>query len=119
MNDDLPVHLTGKIFWLPPHRPEKPLFSAETIYRALGKFTADFSVSYTVLFSYSSATLAQGFHNVRINCAFFDSTLLPNLIRNSEILIMDGYRVLAVCRQLTVVAERNQKMGDQWLENGM
>lgn len=115
MNEDFPVHIVGRIYWLPPHKLAKPLFTAETVHRALGKFTSDFTVAYTVLFSYSSSTLEQGFHNVRLNFTFCESTLLHKLVKNSEILIMDGFKVIAVCRNLTIIENPIEKMGDRWV----
>lgn len=114
MNEEFPVHLVGKIFWLPAHRPEKSPFPPETIFRALAKFTSDFTPSYTVLVSYSSIGFEQGFHDVRLNVTFGKIDDIQRLAKNSEFIIMDGYKVIAVCRNLTYVARSGNHMGDSW-----
>ena len=117
MNEEFPIHLVGKIFWLPPHRPEKLPFPPEVIFRALAKFTSDFTPSHTVLVSYSSTMSEQGFQDVRLNITFGKVDDIQELAKNSELLIMDGYKVIAVCRNLTFVARSGNHMGDSWQTN--
>lgn len=114
MNNEFPIHILGKIFWLPPHRPGKPLFPPETSFRALAKFTSDFSPSYTVLASYSSLVSEQGFHEVRINVTFGKVDDIQRLTKNSELIILDGYKVIAVCRDLNFAAFNGNQIDDPW-----
>jgi hypothetical protein len=115
MNEEFQIHLVGKIFWLPHHKPEKSPFPTETIFRALAKFTSDFMPSYTVLVSYSSTVNGQEFHDVRLNIPFGDIDDIQKLAKNTEILIMDGYKVIAICRNLIFTANSGKNMGDSWI----
>src|SRR5574340_115935 len=114
MNKEFPIHLLGNIFWLPPHRPEKPLFPPETSFRTLAKFTSDFGPSHTALVSYSSIISEYGFHEVRINITFGKIDDIQSLEKNSELILLNGYQVIAVCRDLLLVAFNGNRMDDPW-----
>jgi hypothetical protein len=117
MSENYPIHLTGSIYWLPSHRPGKPRFPTETIIRALAKFTADFTPSYTVLISYSSTISSQGLYEVRLSFPFGDVDVIRRQFSKSELLIMDAYKVIAVCRDLNDKVRSGAKMDDSWEVN--
>lgn len=98
------VHLIGDIYWMPPHKPEKPRMPPNESFRALSFFTSDNSTGWTVTLNYSPISLEgqESFYKVRLNFAFLDDKRdkLKRLSKNTEIIIQDGFRVIAVCRNI-------------------
>jgi hypothetical protein len=114
MNEKSPIHLLGRVYWLPSHHPERPSFYPGVNFRAYGKITTDFDLSYTVLINYSPQTDDQGFNKVRVNIPIASQEDISRITRHSEIIILEGPRVVAVCRNLYPPRESDGKMGDRW-----
>ena len=92
-------------------------FDPATNFRALARFTSHFSLAFTVVVNFSPNLMKDGqCHRVRLNLAFAKWSDIEKLSHNSEVLIMDSYKVIAVCRNLTVVEPNAGKMGDSWLD---
>lgn len=120
-NNQYSVHFLGEICWLPPHKPERKMFQPMTNFRALGKFTSDFSEpEMTVLINYSSFHLhnSPNCHKVRLHFAFLNGKVdeINRLSKNCEVLILDAYKVIAVCRNIRLSESGAEKMEDEWLE---
>jgi hypothetical protein len=114
MNEKAPIHLLGLIYWLPSYHPEQPSFPPGVNFRAYGKITTDFTLSYTVLVNYSPQTDSQGFSKVRINIPFGKRDDISKISKHSEIIILDGPRVISICRNLYSPGETGGMMGDSW-----
>jgi len=112
MGNDYSINLIGKICWMPPHRTDKPRFPPATIIRALAKFTSNFEPSYTIIVSYSPV-VDQDCCDVRLSFPFGIIEEIKRLANRSELLIMDGYKVIAVCRNLAV-PEKSGQISDSW-----
>jgi hypothetical protein len=112
--NNFPVQLIGTIYWLPSHKPGRIQFPPDTIFRVSVRFTSDFSPSFSAVVRYSSKSCATGGNPVRLSFPFVEGlNRLTELTRNSEILLIDGYKVIAVCRELKLYTG-NAKMGDAW-----
>jgi hypothetical protein len=114
---NFPVQFTGTICWLPTHRPGKIRFPPAYKFLAAAKFTSDFSapdmdavVSYSP-FQESSAEC----YKVRLYFRLLEGREdeIRRLAKNTEILIMDAYKVIAVCRNISL-SESKQMMDDEW-----
>ena len=117
MNENLPIHLMGEIYLLPPYMQERSRLASNTNFRALARFTSDFSLAFTIVVNFSPDLMKdRQCHRVRLNLAFAKWSDIEKLSHNSEVLIMDSYKVIAVCRNLTVVEPNAGKMGDNWLD---
>ncbi len=112
-----PVHFTGIICWLPTHRPGKIRFPPDYKFLAVAKFTSDFSApDMDAVVSYSPFQESNTeCYKVRLYFRLLEEREdeIRRLARNSEILIMDAYKVIAVCRNITV-PEPHQMMDDVW-----
>ena len=102
----MPVHILADIYWLPTHNPERSENFPPNGFRTLSFFTSDFSTGWTVHINYSKDSL-QGQANcyrVRLFFYFLDEKRdeLKRLTKNAEVLIMDGFKVIAVCRNLRI-----------------
>jgi hypothetical protein len=114
------VHVIGVICWLPPHKPERPRFPPGESFRALGVFTSDHSSAWTLAFNYSPILL-EGQHDcyqVRLNFASLDEKRdeIKRLSKNAEVIIQDGYKVVAVCRNIQM-PEIETFMDSPWPDN--
>jgi hypothetical protein len=114
---NFPVHLNGIICWLPVHRSGKIRFAPSQKFLAIGIFTSDFSTPMIeVVVNYSP------FQESNMECykvRLFFRTLegrqneIKRLAKNSEILIMDAYKVIAVCRNISI-PDSKQMIDDEW-----
>jgi hypothetical protein len=115
-----PVHLLGVIHWLPPYRSERKRFPAKTNFRALVKFTSDFSLQeMTALVNYSPYPLDNSNDfEVRLHFAFLEEKKdeIDRLSKKCEVLLLDAYMVIAVCRNISVPESPNQYLDDVWVE---
>jgi hypothetical protein len=112
-----PVHLLGIIHWLPLRKR----FPAKTNFRALGKFTSDFSLQeMTALVNYSPYPLDNCTNDfeVRLHFAFLEGKkdVIDHLSKKCEVLLLDAYMVIAVCRNISLPESPNQYLDDAWVE---
>jgi hypothetical protein len=114
-----PVHLVGVICWLPPHKPERPKFPPGESFRALGVFTSDHSSGWTVAFNYAPVSLdgKSECYQVRLYFAFLDNKRdeIKRLSKNTEVIIQDGHKVIAVCRNIQI-PETEILMDSPWID---
>jgi hypothetical protein len=114
---NFPVHFTGVICWLPTHRAEKLKFPPNYKFLTMAKFTSDLSAA--DLDAVVSFSPYQTFNTECYNVRLYFNTLeghedeLRRLGRNSEIILMDAYKVIAVCRNIAI-PESQQMMDDPW-----
>jgi len=113
--EDLDVLLTGSITWvLTPKKKNKKIIPG-LIFRALGKFTSDWDPAFTVVVNYSSSPLWEGeTYPVRLAFPLADRSHILQLCKNSEVVILDGPKVLAICHDLEQNLLENKKMGSPW-----
>jgi len=116
-----PVHLQGTICWLPPHRPDKKRFAPGINFRALAGFTGDYSGPYmTVLVNYSYAPIGNSLdcNKVRLHFGVLNGNNdeIKRLSKNCEVLILEAYKVIAVCRDIHAADSGNGTMEAEWLE---
>jgi hypothetical protein len=123
MNSDknFPVHFLGVIHWLPPYKPDRKRFPSKTNFRALAKFTSDFSMQeMTVLVNYSPFPVdnSNNDFDVRLHFDFLEgeNNEISRLCKKCEVLIMDAYMVIAVCRNISLPKSPNQYLDDVWVE---
>src|SRR5258707_575970 len=95
-----PVHLIGMIFWLPLHTPGRIRFPPNYKFIAIARFTSDFSapvVEAVVNYSPFQEANIEGY-KVRLSFRTLGEhkNELARLAKNSEILIMNSYKVIAV-----------------------
>jgi len=115
-----PIQIIGTIYWLPPHKPDKPRFqfSPAKEFRAIGIFTSDLSgLVREALINYSPYPECQSdCFKVRLWYWTLEGKYdeMKKLSKNSEILIMDGSRVIAVCRNLSVPGPSAGYIDDDW-----
>jgi hypothetical protein len=117
MKEEFPIHLIGGICWLPPEKSNQKIKPPNTVFRALGKFTSNLIISTTVLVNYSPIALSESWrcYKVRLNFAFLSQNEVERLMINTEVLIMDGYKVIAICRNIRRPILENSKMDDEWV----
>src|SRR5690242_16282440 len=112
-----PVHFTGIICWLPAHRVGKTRFPPDYKFLSLAKFTSDFSApDMDAVVSYSPIQESNPeCYKVRLYFRLLEGREdeIKRLARNSEIIIMDSYKVIAVCRNISIPASK-QMMDAPW-----
>ncbi len=112
-----PVHFTGIICWLPTHRVGKIRFPPDNKFLAIAKFTSDFSApDMDAVVSYSPFPESNAeCYKVRLYFRLLEGREdeIKRLGRNSEIMIMDAYKVIAVCRNISIPTSK-QLMDDPW-----
>lgn len=113
-----PVHFTGLIYWLPPHKVERIRFPPGQGFVAVARFTSDLSGPVReALVSYSPiSVLLHEYYEVRLHFRTLNGheNEARKLAKNTEILIMDSYKVIAVCRNLSVPDFGSVYMNDEW-----
>ena len=89
--------LTCRLHWI----PGKNKFDFNKPFKALGKFTSDYDVAYTIEVTYSADCL-YGYHNATLKIPFAEPDELKRLIFHSNIIILDGFIIIAVCNSITI-----------------
>jgi hypothetical protein len=101
-----PVQFIGVICWLPPHKPDRQRFPPGEQFTAIARFTSDLSGPVLeARVNYSPFPLSQeDCFEVRLHyhTLINKDDEIKRLARYTEILIMDGHRVIAVCRNISV-----------------
>lgn len=117
-----PVHFIGVICWLPPHKPEKQRFPPGETFLAIARFTSDFSGPVLeARINYSQFPLLQdACYRVRLHYRTLEGKCdeIKKLARYTEILIMDGHRVIAVCRDISI-PNYQIHLEDKWTPEGL
>lgn len=113
-----PVHFVGVICWLPPHKSSRKRFPPSEIFVAIARFTSDLSGPVLEAgVNYSPFPLAEKeCFRVRLHYRTLMGKNLDEierLARYTEILIMDGHRVIAVCRNIAV-PDSHINLEDEW-----
>ena len=113
-----PVHFVGVICWLPPHNPDRQRFQPSANFVAIARFTSDLSGPVLEAgINYSPFPLQQKeCFKVRLHYRTLVGKNLDEikkLARYTEILIMDGHRVIAVCRNISV-PDSQINLDDEW-----
>jgi hypothetical protein len=120
MEKKFPIHLNGVICWLPPHKPGRVKFPPNASFRAMAMFTSDLSFATDGVVNYSPFPLNDqvSCFEVRLSFPFLANPIdeIRRLSKNSEILIMDAYKVIAVCRNIALPEKPAENVDDEWLE---
>ena len=95
------IQLVCKLNWVPPYINARDRFAPEISFRTYGVFTSDFEATYTVEVRYSKDCV-DGFHTAILEIPFADANILKRLSRQTNIILMDSYRVIAVCKEITI-----------------
>jgi len=111
--ENFSVQLLGVIHWLPSHKPGRVQFPPDTPFRISVRFTSDFAPIYSAVVIYLLGPDTSGRNPVRLSFPFENKNRIAELARNSEILLMDGYKVIAVCRELTPL-NTDIRIGHPW-----
>jgi len=115
-----PIHIEGIICWLPPHTKGRSRFSPNKYFVALARFTSNLrGPDREAIVSYSPYLCDEDqkdCFNVRLH--FFSLRKKENeikkLIKNSELILMDSYIVIAVCRNLILPKANSLFLDDEW-----
>lgn len=116
------AHFVGVICWLPAHKPERQRFQAGEIFVAIARFTSDLagpvreaSINYSPI---SLSTVGECF-DVRLHFRTLEGRRdeIEKLARYTEILIMDGHKVIAVCRNI-IIPNSKIYLEDEWQSGG-
>lgn len=112
--EDFTIQLIGEICWFIPN--EKERFPPGHVFRAFAKFTSDFNPSFSVVMNYFPFEQAKNVgYQVRLSFPFAQEFEIQKLASRTEIIILDGYKVLAICRQIQLIDDNKKKMGDPWI----
>lgn len=112
--EDLEAHLTGIIYWVSPHKTLGKKFVPGKSYRALAKLTFDWDLSYTVSFNFAPYPVYTKNSNfVRLSLPFVEDEKIFAKCKQADVVILDGYSVIAICKELEV-APLGTHMGDDW-----
>lgn len=95
------VQLVCKLHWVSPHMNARDRFAPEKLFRTYGVFTSDFDASYTVEVRFSE-NCVDGFHDATLEIPFTELNVLKRLLKHTNIVLMDGYKVIAVCKEITI-----------------
>lgn|GEM_PF-3487782 len=116
----MPVHILADIYWLPPHKPESPRIHPRTSFRTVSFFTSDFSSGWTVEAKVSKNSLLNQTDSFSAKLFFYfldeKRDEIRQLSKNAEVLIMDGFHVAAVCRNLRI-PETEIFMDSPWIDS--
>ncbi|MBI9047485.1 MAG: hypothetical protein JEZ06_23570 [Anaerolineaceae bacterium] len=100
------IQIIGTICWLPPHKPNRKRFPPDFPFLAIGRFTSDLSgdVLETYVNYSPSCENDNSCFKVRLHYRTLEGKKeeLEKKVKNSEVLIMDAYKVIAVCRNLSI-----------------
>lgn len=111
---NMEVYLTGIITWVLTSKSPSPKFNPNEIFRALAKFSSDWKPSLTVVVNYSPyPLLRKNTYQVRLSFPFFDRAEVVTLSKSSDLIILDSYKVLAICKELKPTISIIH-MGDIW-----
>lgn len=113
-----PVQIEGIICWLPPHKPERPRFPSNTPFLAITRFTSDLcaDVLEAIIYYSPHRESMEDCYKVRLHFVSLDGKWeeIKRLSKNSEILIMDAYKVIAVCRNITLPVSPGTLLDNEW-----
>lgn len=113
-----PVHLIGLIYWLPPHTSERLRFPPNQGFVAVSRFTSNlFGPALEALVSYAPFPVLQTeCYKVRFHFRTLEGKEdeITKLTKNTEVLIMDAYKVIAVCRNISLPDLPLSNMNDEW-----
>ena len=93
--------LKCKLHWVPPHTNARDRFAPKKLFRTYGVFTSDFKATYTVEVRFSE-NCVDGFHDATLEIPFAELNVLKRLLKQTNIVLMDGYKVIAVCKEITI-----------------
>ena len=121
MVKSFPVHVIGDICWLPPHKPNQNRFPPAINFRALAKFTSNYSApDMTALVNYSPVEVSDQnkCFKVRLYFSFLEGKegTIRQLTRNCEVILLDSYKVIAVCRNISLPDTENIFLEDEWIK---
>jgi len=116
----MPVHILADVYWLPSHNPDSFRIPTDSSFRTVSFFTTDFSSGWTAEITSSKTPLPNqtGFYPVRLFFYALDEKRneIKRLSNKAELLIMAGYEVIAVCRNLRI-PETEIYMDAPWTES--
>lgn len=96
------LEIRCKLHWVPPFENGKDKFHPNKEFRTNCKFTSDFLPNYTVVVNCSDEG-NETFFNAILNIPFAESDELLRLITRSDLVVMDAYKVIAICKKLEVL----------------
>jgi hypothetical protein len=112
-----PTHFIGIICWLPTHRIGKKRFPPSLNFTAIARFTSDLSgPTLEADINYSPFPVVDdGCFKVRLyyRTLVGKNDEIKRLARYTEILIMDGHKVIAVCRNISL-PDSPISIDDEW-----
>ena len=111
--------MIGVICWLPPHKPDRKRFPPAVNFRAFSKFTSKFPApDVDALVNYSPYPIddQNTCFNVRLHYAFLEENEIKRLIKYCEVILMDSYQVIAVCRNIALPDKKNIFLEDEWIK---
>jgi hypothetical protein len=115
MIEKYPIQLFGQVFRLPSENSENKRFPPGKIFRIDARFTSNFGAAYIVLFNYSPQLIKdKACYKVRLCFPRWQLDEVEKLSHNSEVILMDGYKVFAVCRNISVNKDGIGGMEDSW-----
>ena len=95
--------LICELHWVPPKRKGTDKAIEEKIYRRLAKFPKDYSAAFTCVVENYSPECIDGFHIAKIRIPFALPEQLKKLISDSDVLLFDGLKVDAICRNIRIL----------------
>ena len=102
----MPIHIIADVHWISPHIPKYFETFSPGNFRIPSFFTSDFSIGWTVEVNPSKVSLADqaDWYPVRLFFYALDEKRdeIKRLSKNANLLIMAGYEVIAVCRNLRI-----------------
>lgn len=112
------VQVKGLLCWVPSHEPERPRFPPNTFFLAIARFTSDLCADVLeAMINYSPHKELQGdCYKVRLHFVSLDGKdeEIKRLSKNSEILIMDAHKVIAVCHNISLPVLPGTFLDDEW-----
>jgi len=112
-----PTHFIGVICWLPPHKPGRNRFPPSERFLAIARFTSNLSGPVLEAYvNYSPFPLdGNTCFDVRLHYRTLEGNIeqIRQLAKYTEILIMDSYKVIAVCRNIST-PDHTISMDDVW-----
>lgn len=115
--DKRPAQFLGVIYWLIPHKPGKKRFPPSVNFTAIARFTSNLSgpvleadVNYSPFPIFEDTLFRVRLH---FHTLVGKNDEIKRLARYTEILVMDGHKVIAICRDITLPLE-SIYIDDQW-----
>lgn len=118
-----PIHIQGIICWLPPSKPGRSHFPPEYPFLAQAIFTSDLHAPTMrdAFINYSPDRCCEPGECFKVRICFMSligqDEELNRLVKNSELIIMDSYKVIAVCRKLSLAISSGYIEDEGWRLN--